>query len=382
MRVDIQNKDNCCGCTACASICPRNAIVMEEDHSGFLYPNVNLSECVDCGLCVKVCQFKEDYNRYDNFESPLVYAGRQRRREEILKSQTGGLAALFYQEFLTLGGVAYGVIFESSQDVIFACAGTPEDAQKFRGSKYVQANILGVLNQIRDILINKKKVLFVGSPCQVAGLKSYLSNKLHENLITVDLVCHCNTSPGLWRSYIRYIEQKYRSRIVDANFRNKKFGWHNCFETYTLANGKEVVTKSYDYLFFKHLSSRPSCTICPYTNLRRIGDVTLGDYWGWENNHTEWNDNLGVNLILVNSSKGQELLKSVEHKLDLIETTTDDCLQPQLMRPIQKNSCQESFFHDYYTKGIKYVLYKYGDLNYLFRIKKILSGIKKKLIFL
>ena len=382
MRIDIKVKENCCGWTACASICPYNAITMVDDLSGFLYPKVDLSKCVDCGLCVKTCQFKKGYERYENFETPIVYAGRQKQLEEIAKSQTGGLAALIYENFLSTGGCAYGVVFDSDQNIMFSCAKNVDETQQFRGSKYVQAEIQNVFLQIKEYLKNSQKVLFIGSPCQVAGLKSYIPNRFHKELLTVDLVCHCNTSPRLWKSYILYLEQKYHSKIVKADFRNKRFGWHKCLETYNLANGKEIVTKSYDYLFFKHLSIRPSCTICPFTNLHRVGDVTIGDYWGWEKNHVEWNDDFGINLILINSSKGTELLKLITPKLDLIQTDTRDCLQPQLINPIQKNPLQENFFKDYHNKGIKYVLYKYGDLNYLFRFKRHLSCIKRKLLHL
>lgn len=382
MRFDIQNKENCCGCTACENICAHNAISMVQDIEGFLYPKVDATKCVDCGLCVKVCQFNNNYERYQNYDFPIIYGGRQKDKNEIAKSQTAGLAALIYEQFLSESGDAYGVTFNSNNDVIFACAKSPKEAQQFRGSKYVQANIGRTFSQIKESLKGGNRVLFIGSPCQVAGLKSYIPNKLHEKLFTVDLICHSNTSPGLWRNYVQYLEKKYKSKIIKADFRNKRFGWHKCFETYLFSNGKEVVTRSYDHLFFSNLSIRPSCTRCPYTNLRRIGDITIGDYWGWENNHTEWNDNLGVNLILINSPKGSVFLKSIEDKLSLIQTNADDCLQPQLMTPVRRNPLGKRFFEDYKEKGISFILYKYGDLNYILRFKQCISTIKRKLLHL
>lgn len=251
MRFDIQNKENCCGCTACENICAHNAISMVQDIEGFLYPKVDATKCVDCGLCVKVCQFNNNYERYQNYDFPIIYGGRQKDKNEIAKSQTAGLAALIYEQFLSESGDAYGVTFNSNNDVIFACAKSPKEAQQFRGSKYVQANIGRTFSQIKESLKGGNRVLFIGSPCQVAGLKSYIPNKLHEKLFTVDLICHSNTSPGLWRNYVQYLEKKYKSKIIKADFRNKRFGWHKCFETYLFSNGKEVVTRSYDYLFFQ-----------------------------------------------------------------------------------------------------------------------------------
>ena len=198
MRFNIQNKENCCGCTACENICAHHAISMVEDFEGFLYPKVDATKCVDCGLCDKVCQFKNDYERYQNYDFPIIYGGRQKNKNEIAKSQTAGLAALIYEQFLSESGDAYGVTFNSNNDVIFACAKSQQETQQFRGSKYVQADIGRSFSQIKESLKGGNRVLFIGSPCQVAGLKSYIPNKLHEKLFTVDLICHGNTSPGLW----------------------------------------------------------------------------------------------------------------------------------------------------------------------------------------
>lgn len=380
MKIELQNKEDCCGCGACASICSKNAITMQADYTGFLYPIIDNYKCIDCGLCSKVCQFKKDYVRYQNFEKPLVFAGRQKDIVQVAKSQTGGLASLLYRHFISNQGFVYGVVVDNNQHVVFKGTDSLDEIENFRGSKYVQADSSKVFKSIRHQLQIDVPVLFIGTPCQVAGLKSYLPKKYHSKLLTVDLVCHCNTSPGLWKSYIQYIEHKYRSTVVKANFRDKRFGWHKCLETYMLQNGKEVVTRSYDFLFFTHLSNRPSCTICPYTNLSRIGDITIGDYWGWERNHAEWNDDLGLNLILVNSQKGLNLFDSVKHQLDYLQTDVDDCLQPQLQTPIRKNPLQDVFFRDFSDKGIKYVIYKYGDRNLMFRMKSFLSNIKRKLI--
>ena len=382
MRINIQNKENCCGCTACENICFHQAIIMRSDASGFMYPEVDESKCIDCGLCVKTCQFKQNYDRYQNFDIPIVYAGRQKQLEEVTKSQTGGVAVLIYRQFISNGGYVYGVTFDNDLNIVFKGTDNHQAVEQFRGSKYVQADIRGIFSQIKEQLKNEIQVLFIGTPCQVAGLKSYLPKKLQEHLLTVDLVCHCNTSPGLWRAYVDYLEKKHHSKIIKANFRNKRFGWRKCFETYSFENGKELITRSYDYLFFTHLSNRPSCAQCPYTNLKRVGDITIGDYWGWEKNHSEWNDNLGLNLILVNSPKGEDLIEALRDHLDIQKTDTQDCLQPQLIKPIAKNPVQDRFFLDYSDKGIRYVLYKYGDLNYKFRLKVFLSQIKRKILHL
>lgn len=382
MRIDVQKPEDCCGCTACESACGHRAITMKADDYGFMYPHVNNNLCVDCGLCIKTCQFHPNYKRHENYDEPLVYAGRHKDIKELSKSQTAGLGALIYKKFLEEDGYVYGVSFNDENDIVFKCVKDIEEAQQFRGSKYVQANILGILKQIHSQLKNGHRILFIGSPCQVAGLKSYIPSDLHKNLLTVDLVCHSNTAPEIWKSYIQYLQNKYKHEIIKADFRDKRFGWHQCYETYLLDNNEEKVLRSYDYLFFKHLNIRPSCTNCPYTNLKRVSDITIGDYWGWEKKHSEWNDELGINLILINSEKGNQFFESIKSDVDYIQTDTTECLQPQLVSPVTKNPMQDKFLEDYKQKGIKYILYKYGDLNYLFRVRSFLYKVKKRVMLL
>ena len=371
-KIVIHSPENCCGCTACASSCKYGAISMCPDEYGFIYPKIDESKCIDCGLCSKMCQFKSDYKRFANYDEPFVYAARQINLAEVSKSQTGGMAAMIYRHFFKDGDIAYGVKFDLNFNVIHACARTTEEAQSFRGSKYVQSDLKGIFPEVKQLLSLGQKVLFIGTPCQVSGLKAYLPVKLHTKLFTVDLICHCNTAPGIWKSYVEYLQHRYKSKIVKADFRNKRFGWHKCLETYEFENGKELITRSYDYLFFDHLNSRPSCTNCPYTNFNRVSDITIGDYWGWEEHHSEFNDNLGLNLVLVNSEKGLSFFKECMPFLDFVETSIIDCLQPQLVGPIKKNPKQIRFLEDYKNRGIGYVLYRYGDKNIIFRFKKFL----------
>lgn len=354
----IDNPADCCGCTACASICVHDAIVMKPDVLGFLYPKVDKEKCIDCGLCEKVCQFKKGYNRYQNFENPQVIALRSKDVKDLRLSQSGSAFYLLAHNFIEQGGVVYGAGYESVYKVKHKRIDTIEGLQELRGSKYTQSDICGIFKQVKDDLKLGNKVLFSGTPCQVAGLRSFVGKKYAEKLYTIDLVCHAVPSPKIWEEYVKWVEEKYGEKIVKVNFRNKKFGWHSHFETFLTAT-REIKRNTFRFFFFyKHLSVRTSCSNCSFTNLKRIGDVTVGDFWGWEKFHKDWNDNLGVSLVMLNSQKGCNLFQAISNKVFYLKSNSSECMQPQLSEPIQIDSLQNEFIDDFKNKGLDYIMHK------------------------
>lgn len=382
MSIIYKGKSDCCGCTACMAICPHCAIEMQPDKLGFLYPVVDAAKCVDCGLCDKVCQFNKGYKTYNNFEHPIIYGGRYKDIELLQSSQSGGAATAICDAFINDGGVVYGVCFDECFRVIHKKVTTIEGLSQLKGSKYVQSNLTGIFTNIKKDLVEGLKVLFIGTACQVAGLKSFIPSKFHDKLFCVDILCHASPSPALWESYLTYIKQKYSSDIISVNMRDKKYGWRSYHESFLLSNGKEIKRDSYIFLFFSHLSIRKSCEQCPFTNHKRVGDITLSDFWGWSKKHEEWNDDKGVSMLMVNNTKGRTLIEFLEDGFLLIESKEDeiDYLQPQLCNPSRANSLRDLFEEDFYRKGFRYVSYKYGDDNWKERIKKCIRPLYHFLI--
>ena len=361
--IEIKNPADCCGCTACASICAHDAITMKPDALGFLYPEVDKDKCVNCGLCEKVCAFNDHYDKSLNLEKPLAYGARHKDMNEVETSRSGAAFIAISDYILEQGGVVYGAGYTDHFRVVHKRATTKEERDEFKGSKYVQSDMTGVFRQVKKDLRDGLTVLFSGTPCQTSGLNSYVGKRLRENLFLVDIVCHGVPSPYMWRDYIAYLEKKQGSPIVWVNFRDKqKYGWAAHHETFKFKNGGGKM--SFTYLFYKHIMFRKSCGNCHFTNIKRPSDITIADFWGWENTDSAFNaDNKGVSLVLLNTEKGRKLFDAVQDRMNTIPAELDKCLQPNMQHPSEMHPQSEKFFSDYTRKGFKYVMWKYGE-NY------------------
>lgn len=361
--IQINNPADCCGCTACASICAHDAITMKPDALGFLYPEVDKDKCVDCGLCEKVCAFNDHYDTSLNLEKPLAYGARHKDMNEVETSRSGAAFIAISDYILEQGGVVYGAGYTDHFRVVHKRAATKEERDEFKGSKYVQSDMTGVFRQVKKDLRDGLTVLFSGTPCQTSGLNSYVGKRLRENLFLVDIVCHGVPSPYMWRDYIAYLEKKQGSPIVWVNFRDKqKYGWAAHHETFKFKNGGGKM--SFTYLFYKHIMFRKSCGNCHFTNIKRPSDITIADFWGWENTDSAFNaDNKGVSLVLLNTEKGRKLFDAVQDRMNTIPAELDKCLQPNMQHPSEMHPLSDNFFSDYSQKGFKYVMWKYGE-NY------------------
>lgn len=370
--MDNTDRANCCGCSACASICPVGAIEMRPDTMGFLYPEVNLATCIDCGLCERVCQFNSNYQTYDNYEHNIVYGCRHNDESELYKSQSGAASWALIQSFLAAPGVVYGVAFDTVTHIVHKRATSLSECEQFRTSKYVQSDIRGILPRVKQDLNEGNRVLFFGTACQIAGLKSFIPAKLHPLLYTVDIVCHATPSPAFWKGYVEYYEKKRKTRIDRVCFRDKKYGWHSHVEVFHFEDGSEIVGKNIlQRLFYEHLIVRPSCCKCPYTNFKRVSDLTISDFWGWEKNHQEWNDNKGVSLMLVNSPKGDLMQKSSVLYLNFIPSNTEQCIQPQLQSPIVLGDKANQVEDIFSKSGFEGVARLYGYIGLKHQINRV-----------
>ena len=382
--IKIKDLKECCGCTACANVCIHDAIMMEPDALGFVYPKVDESKCVDCGLCEKVCSFNDNYDKSLNLPVPDVYGARHKDMNEVMKSRSGAAFVAISDYILERGGVVYGAGYKDHFRVAHKRAKTKEERDEFRGSKYVQSDLTGIFRQVKEDLKNGLTVLFSGTGCQCAGLNAYIGKKLRENLILVDIVCHGVPGPYMWRDYIAYLERKYNDIIISVNFRDKnKYGWKAHKESFIMKNRGGYNSRIFTMVFYQHIAFRPSCGNCHFCNTTRPSDITLADLWDRGHNFPEVNkDDKGESLLLINTEKGREIFDAVKDKLDYFQTTTDKVMQSHLREP-SKIHPQAKQFEEYYAKyGFERTMKHFGFIGWRYNIKiikKRLYGIIRRI---
>lgn len=359
--IHVNELNDCCGCTACCTVCRKGAIIMKEDAKGFKYPFVNLDLCVDCGLCEKVCPIQ---NAVKLHIPQRGYCVRHKNIEHVKSSRSGAAFVAISDAILNLGGVVYGATFDADFKVVHRRADNTSQRDSFKGSKYTQSNLDDIFSLVVRDLNEGRYVLFTGTPCQVAGLRNVVPVRLLPKLFLVDLVCHSVSSPKIWDDYLRYIKKLYGKEFASVSFRDKQKGWASHYESFSfIGGGKKVFRRSFADLFYKNLINRESCGNCKFSTRCRVGDITLADFWGWESVTDINKDNLGVSLCLVSTEKGARLLSMSGEELHLTELSPDSFEQPNLCHPTLPSPLTNSFWADFSLRGFPYVLKKYGENN-------------------
>lgn len=314
---DCVSKKECCGCGACFQACPVDAIRMDYDEEGILYPLVDEEKCIRCGKCVKVCPALHPYNR--NKEKPKCYAA---YGEDDIRavSSSGGIFTLVAEQILEDGGAVCGAVFDDKFELIQKVIYNKEELPALRGSKYIQSNTKKTFQEIKKVLEDGKPALYVGTSCLVAGLRGYLG-KEYEKLFTIDLLCHGGPSPVAFQRYLQEIHGK--KEVAYVGFRDKDyFGWSTEM-TVKYKDGsvyRKVRSEDPFYrAFLPCLSVRPQCQVCNYSKLPRLGDITLGDFWGVQKYDPKLTDGKGTSIVTVNSEKGTAMLEKIRHRLLLLE---------------------------------------------------------------
>lgn len=369
--IQISNKQNCAGCTACMAACPKKAISMVIDEQGFQYPFVDLKKCVNCGLCDKVCPFDKISK---GTQERCAYAVKHKDPMILKESTSGGFFTAVSDYVLEQGGVVYGVALDEHIVVRHIRAITAEERNRMRGSKYVQSDLGDIFSQVKNDLDNNKLVLFTGTPCQIAGLRSYLGNRC-DGLICLDLICHGVPSPMIYNEHICFLSKKLKTKIIDYKFRPKNWGWHMHKE---LVCGKKRIYHSTPYidlwrnLYYSRIIVRPSCNNCPYSNLNRVGDITMGDCRGIDNIIPDFGSYEGVTLAIINTEQGKEIFEKISNTIIYESLNVEDVMQPPLQKSSQSNKATDHFFSIYRKYG-----YKKAIMNYYGRLYPLKYYIKK-----
>jgi coenzyme F420-reducing hydrogenase beta subunit/O-antigen/teichoic acid export membrane protein len=392
------DKKQCCGCSACANVCPKNAIMMQEDEYGFLYPYINKELCIRCGLCVKRCAFQNT----SNLNIPRNTYVAVTRNTDPTKSASGGVFASLAASVIKEGGVVFGCSLELIEGILTPLHKSVDKLSTLKdllGSKYVQSDIGNAYEKAKIYLEKGTLVLFSGTPCQIDGLKSYLS-KSYSNLLLVELVCHGVPNARMFQSYVSLLSQSLHGQINYFTFRDKKYGWKCCGSVNVIRGRKVKKVKidsnvsSYYKLFLNSAIYRDSCYSCKYASQHRAGDITIGDYWGIEQEHpnllTEYGGDIeskkGVSCLIVNTENGQRFFDKYKIGLDTFKSDYKKASNhnPQLVHPSIENNMRPEILSLFAQNGWKavdqYFIKQNGFPYYKRKItNKIPTEIKSKI---
>ena len=376
---NIIDKKLCTGCTSCLSVCPKKAISFKEDSDGFKYPVIDKDKCIDCGLCKKKCPV---LNTKDNESINDCYVGFNYDDNEKLKSSSGAIFSLLADYVLDNNGIVIGAAFDKENKLKHVAVESKKDLDKLKGSKYLQSDLNNIFVYIKEN-IKDRKLLFVGTPCQVAGVKAIINNK---NLLCVDLICHGVPSPKLFDKYIKELESKNNDSLLNYNFRDKSTGWDTYSNTASFKNNNvSELSKNNKYmnLFLSDVALRESCYNCNFKVGNKYSDITLGDFWGVQNYYPEMYNKKGVSAIIINTELGKEVFNIIKNNIEYKSCKLDEIIvgNPSLKDSgkIPKNRAQ--FFLELDNKSIDYLCNKYKKKSSL--IRRVLGKVKriiKKLI--
>lgn len=343
-----QKNSDCCGCEACANICPKNAISMIRDAEGFAYPKINSELCIKCGKCDATCPSLNFHEKFAE-KLPKVFLAINPDEKVRRHSSSGGIFSALSDLVLNDGGIVFGAGFDENFHVVHTSAENFDELENLRGSKYVQSQIGDIYRRIKKELSTGRKVLFSGTPCQCTGLKSFLG-KDFENLLIVEIFCHGVPSPEIWEQYIDYRGQGHE--IVDVDFRSKRVGWNlNSLFQITFKDCGRYTSRASKEAFMQEFSlctiQRPSCHECKFRFPNGQGDISIGDAWGIKNFAPEMNDGRGTSIAVIHTSKGQNFIDRANLKTSPIDFHIIAVHNPYFLIPSAKDSRRENFFKDF-----------------------------------
>jgi len=386
--IDLLNKHyKCTGCRMCVQICPVKAIDMKENEEGFFEPIINKEKCIKCGLCFKRCPQLNDVKVGKKINSHKVFAMKNKNTEEQKNSSSGGVFSVLARYVLENNGAVYGACFDEKLKLEHIRIDKQENLYKLRGSKYLQSNTKNTFELVKNDLNKGVKVLYVGTPCQIAGLKNYLG-KDYEELLLVDLVCHGVPSQKLFDKYLTWLKKKNNSSIIEYEFRSKeKKSWGLNLKVKFESGKERYIPANLDPYYKSFLNGstyRECCYNCKYAKIERVGDITIADYWGIEKEHPDFYDKNGVSAVIINTNAGFKAFENIKDKVEYRDTEIEKIIakNKNLQEPTIRNSIRNNAYKDIDRK--KFINYSKKNLKFKKDIKDIIKNlipikIKKKI---
>ena len=378
----ITEKQNCTGCSSCSNICPNYCLEMKSDSEGFWYPSLDAAKCVTCDLCKKACPMLQ---RTEVKNEPLAYACRSIDQSVRLASSSGGIFTLLAEQIISNRGVVFGASFNKNFAVMHSYVETMEKLEALRGSKYVQSKIGLSYKLVKEFLEQGKQVLFTGTPCQIAGLKSYLQQD-YDNLFCVDIICHGVPSPKVWQKYVVYRGNCSGALIQRISFRRKDEGWKRYSVSVSFENDTEYLQTHdkdlYMRAFLQDVCLRPSCYSCDFKTLNRQSDITLADFWGIQNVLPEMDDDLGTSLVLLNSSSGKKMFEDIKNRISYKEVDLNQAItyNPAAVKSAMQNPKRRSFFNELERLPFNKLVNKYCSDSAIVRTKRIAQSVARVIL--
>ena len=350
--IEILKKEDCCGCEACRQVCPKQCIEIKADEQGFVYPHVDTSLCIDCHLCEKVCPV---INQGEPRTPQATFAATNTDAEAKERSSSGGVFFALAKSVIEQGGVVFGVKFDENWQAVHSWTDTLYGVREFQGSKYVQSRIGDSFVQAAAFLKQGRKVMFTGTPCQIAGLRLFLRKDYGEQLLMVDVACHGTPSPAVWSEYLKH--QADGKDITFVSFRDKRNGWDKYGMRIDYTNNTEFFQPMPQNLFMqgflRDIYLRPSCFACPAKAGKSGSDITLADFWGFQRHYPELYAKGYYSLVLANTLHGNNVLESLKD-ICLAETALDKALvgNPALIRSVRRPKAATKFWAEFPADGI------------------------------
>lgn len=349
--IEINKKQDCCGCTACVAVCTKNAIVMKEDEEGFLYPTVDGERCIGCGACERVCPVI--HTKQEKSFEQAAYIIQHKDAAVLRESTAGGAFTAIAQYVLSKKGIVYGV--ELGEDFVARHVAVEDASElfRFRNSKYVQSSVgEETYRQVKSFVESGKHVCFSGTPCQIEGLKSYL-NKDYSNLITVDVVCRAVPSPLIFRKYIEYQQHALSDNIISVRFRDKHYGYK--YSTLNVITDKNhgayhqgVESDPWLRAFFSNICNRPACHFCHFRKQYRVSDFTIWDCFNVGRFSKELDNDKGATRILIHTENGRNVFEIIKNDFYYISIAPEEAVAgvKEIRESVEQNEKREVFFAD------------------------------------
>lgn len=354
--IDKVGEKNCCICGNCVQRCPKEAISLTKNFNTFNYPEINYNLCNGCNRCETVCPTLNELNQQQCLGA---YMAKNINLKERKLSSSGGMFSVFANYIIENNGLVCGAAFDGLK-VKHIIVDNKADLYKLRGSKYVQSDLGDCFEQIEKYLDNNRLVLFVGCPCQTAALRTYLKKDYSNQLYLVDFICHGMLSQSLFDDYIKYLEKKYKSRVVSFSFRDKTDGWIESGPKIKFSNGKikrwPLYEDTYMQGYFSAVCMKNSCYTCKYKNFHSGSDITFADYWGCEILDPEFYDFYGVSAVVINNENGNLLFNNISNNIEYKAVDLENIVKYNsgLIKPFEEGK-DRSLFMDKIKNGSTYI---------------------------